>query len=148
MMEILQGAIASQFKGLLESLRILRDFLKETMTKLSKLLAVLAILLITLSTLAAKDFAKEKIVIGICSDKALAIAEGQALISFGSRNIIRQEPEVELVSQNDETFTMTFEVKGIPAVSAETSTCSYIVEMHRNNLGDCWMEQIKQTTCI
>ena len=83
------------------------------MTKLSKVIAVIVVLLLTLSTLAAKDFAKEKMVVGVCSDKALEIAEAQALISFGaSDNAFRPEPEIELLRQNDEKFTMTFEVRG------------------------------------
>lgn len=119
------------------------------MTKLSKVIAVIVVLLLTLSTLAAKDFAKEKMVVGVCSDKALEIAEAQALISFGaSDNAFRPEPEIELLRQNDEKFTMTFEVKGIPAMNLEGSTCNYKVQMRRNNLGECWMEKIEQTKCL
>jgi hypothetical protein len=122
---------------------------KDSMTKLSKILAVIGVLLLTLSTLAAKDFAKDKLVVGACSDKALEIAEAQALISFGaSNNAFRPEPEIDLLTQNDDKFTMTFEVKGIPAMNLEGSTCNYKVEMRRNNLGECWMEKIEQTKCL
>jgi hypothetical protein len=119
------------------------------MTKLSKVLAFIGVLLLTLSTLAAKDFAKEKMVVGACSDKALEIAEAQALISFGaSNNAFRPEPEIDLIHQDDDNFTMTFEVRGIPAMNLEGSNCNYKVQMRRSNLGDCWMEKIEQTKCL
>ncbi len=119
------------------------------MTKMSKILAIIAVLLITLSTLAAKDFAKEKIVVMACSDKAMEIAEAQAHISFGRVETKRShEPVIDLLSQNNEKLTMTFEVKGIPAITMDATSCNYKVKMRRNTLGECWMEKIEQTKCI